>query len=364
MNFFGWVKRSLAFFALGGTSFVSTFESNFDCKPNSGIVGKFWIFFLHLCLSLSSFSLTRFVHFMTKIPLFVVGEPGSSKSLSLTLLQRAMQRGSAVRESSRFLSNYPVLVLSIVQCSRALTAGALEAEFERAILYSSNSPKDEIIGNFSITEKETRLLFSDCHHYSGVILEEVGMAFDPQSVTQLKVLHHLLDSNNNELDDGKKVAFIAISNQYLDAAKMNRGSLVRCEALEIEHAVNATIVSVGTGCPDLRAELETVRTAIVDLYHEIDKLRRMKLREVSKEAGESWTDTLQTMGKVAAASMYGLRDLYSMLSELQSFHITSVPELVEAVGVVFGRNFGSSSKTNSLLSILLLYFKKFVFLSP
>ena len=56
------------------------------------------------------------------------------------------------------------------------------------------------------------------------VFDEIGLA-ELSLHNPLKVLHGLLDSNDNEAEvkEDFKIAFIGISNWRLDASKMNRG---------------------------------------------------------------------------------------------------------------------------------------------
>ncbi|PAA78029.1 hypothetical protein BOX15_Mlig004148g1, partial [Macrostomum lignano] len=147
-----------------------------------------------------------------RIPLFVVGKPGSSKSLGKTIVKNNMKgensRGSAFKK-------LPDTHMLSFQCSPWSTSDGIEKLFQQ-------SAKMQI-------EK------SDPENYvSVVVLDEIGLAEDTPQMS-LKVLHSLLeDGVRMDLDGGpslpglahERIGFIGISNWALDPAKMNRGLFV------------------------------------------------------------------------------------------------------------------------------------------
>uniref|UniRef100_A0A1I8G8T5 RZ-type domain-containing protein n=1 Tax=Macrostomum lignano TaxID=282301 RepID=A0A1I8G8T5_9PLAT len=147
-----------------------------------------------------------------RIPLFVVGKPGSSKSLGKTIVKNNMKgensRGSAFKK-------LPDTHMLSFQCSPWSTSDGIEKLFQQ-------SAKMQI-------EK------SDPENYvSVVVLDEIGLAEDTPQMS-LKVLHSLLEDGVRMDSDGgpslpglghERVGFIGISNWALDPAKMNRGLFV------------------------------------------------------------------------------------------------------------------------------------------
>ena len=168
-----------------------------------------------------------------KIPLFIIGKPGSSKSLAKTLIAQKMQ--GADRSNSPILSNFKEAHLITFQCSPLSTSEMILKTFRYCAKY----------------QLERR---QDLQRYTSVIvLDEIGLA-EASSSMPLKTLHPLLEdgvhfdeeeeiafnerikmkadknatNNNLTLDASKhdwhKIGFIGISNWVLDPAKMNRGT--------------------------------------------------------------------------------------------------------------------------------------------
>ena len=161
-----------------------------------------------------------FVCIELKIPIFVIGKPGSSKSLAKSIISNSMQ-GTRCPDGS-ILQNFKQVQIMSYQCSQLSTA-------------------DGIIGIFNACKKIQHKTGSDVLT-ACVVLEEVGLAED-SPLLPLKVLHPLLEDSNygsQDIQDTQespiepkivdenenRVAFIGISNWSLDPAKMNRGIMV------------------------------------------------------------------------------------------------------------------------------------------
>lgn len=168
-----------------------------------------------------------------KIPLFIIGKPGSSKTLAKTLITLKMQGSD--RLNSKVLKKFKEAQLITFQCSPLSTS-------------------DMILKTFRNCAKYQLQRRDDLNRYaSAVVLDEIGLA-EASSSMPLKILHPLLEdgvyfeeaeekilidktrqkkrsgtpteisSSTADLnEDWHKVGFIGISNWVLDPAKMNRG---------------------------------------------------------------------------------------------------------------------------------------------
>jgi hypothetical protein len=162
-----------------------------------------------------------------KIPLFIIGKPGSSKSLAKTLIAQKMS--GVDRSTSVILKNFKEAHLITFQCSPLSTSEMILKTFRHCAKY----------------QRERK---NDLDRYASVVvLDEIGLAEASPSMA-LKTLHPLLeegvyfDDIDHELEELKKnktknvdadckdkawlkIGFIGISNWVLDPAKMNRGML-------------------------------------------------------------------------------------------------------------------------------------------
>ena len=130
---------------------------------------------------------------LNRIPIFVVGKPGCSKSLSIQLIISNL-RGRDSRDP--LFRELPQLWVFSYQGSESSTSEGIIKVFEKARKYASHN-KDVL---------------------PVVLLDEVGLA-ENSKYNPLKVLHSLLEPGERKLPD---VAVVGISNWLLDAAKMNR----------------------------------------------------------------------------------------------------------------------------------------------
>ena len=141
-----------------------------------------------------------FVAINSKVPIFIVGKPGCSKSLSFQLITRSMQ-GTASEKP--FFKELPRTIIHAYQGSLASTSKGVENVFEKARETLKQLSKEDKKKNISL-----------------IYFDEMGLA-EKSPNNPLKVIHAELEYDQNE--DDKQVAFVGISNWNLDAAKMNRG---------------------------------------------------------------------------------------------------------------------------------------------
>ena len=131
---------------------------------------------------------------LNRIPVFVVGKPGCSKSLSMQVI-RSNLRGKDSKDP--FLKQLPQLYVVSYQGSESSTSEGILKVFEKARRYNVEGANDVL---------------------PVVLLDEIGLA-EVSAFNPLKVLHSLLEPGNGQLPD---VAVVGISNWCLDPAKMNR----------------------------------------------------------------------------------------------------------------------------------------------
>lgn len=130
---------------------------------------------------------------LTTTPLIIVGPPGSSKTLSFSIVISNLKGKDSKNKMFRCTELFAALDPHIYQCSRRTTSREIEVVFKQA-----TKRQGSLIGGFPVT--------------CVVFMDEAGLP--PESHESLKVLHYHLDK--------QEVAFVAITNHILDAAKTNR----------------------------------------------------------------------------------------------------------------------------------------------
>ena len=136
---------------------------------------------------------------VTLTPLIIVGEPGTSKTLSFNItldnLRGKESPNLFFRENTEL---FPSLLAFFYQCSKLSTSDDIEKVFTLAIKRQKANRRSGLSAN------------------SVVFMDEAGLPEERHE--SLKVIHYYLDS--------KSVSFVAITNHALDAAKSNRAICV------------------------------------------------------------------------------------------------------------------------------------------
>ena len=240
--------------------------------------------------------------FELRIPLFLVGKPGSSKSLAKTIVADAMQGKNSKSDLLKKLKEAHVLSF---QCSATTDAIGIEKVFGRCAKLQKNKPMDKFV--------------------AVVVLDEIGLAEDSPRMP-LKVLHPLLENATTNIhlagEPHSKVGFVGISNWALDPAKMNRGVFVARDTPTHQ---------------DLRKTAEAI-------FESDGK----KFAQVSVGVINALTSAYLEISENQKKEFFGLRDYYGLLKMLFAFakENEGVIEYHDLARLIL-RNF-SGSGTNAL----------------
>ncbi|XP_019856417.1 PREDICTED: E3 ubiquitin-protein ligase rnf213-alpha-like [Amphimedon queenslandica] len=252
-----------------------------------------------------------------RLPLFIVGKPGSSKSLAKSIVSNSMQGRYS---SNELLQRLKQVQIFPYQCNQFSTTKSLIDVFEEAM-------------NFQKSQDATKFA-------SVVVLEEIGLAEDAPGLP-LKVLHPYLEDGTSGADPyamdikpDERVAFIGISNWALDPAKMNRGIMVvRCSPEPQELTESACGIANMVTDVNLRSELTISFDMLAKMYQKIC----LKQEEC------------ETMEKDEAREFFGLRDFYTMIKMIcwKCIDIKAPPSPRDYRRIVL-RNFSGHTKINPL----------------
>ena len=178
-----------------------------------------------------------FLAVVTKIPVIIVGKPGTGKSLSAQLIYNSMK---GEYSKNTFFRNYPPIIQIYFQGSESTKPENVTELFKKA---------ENLYENYKKTHKK-----NDQIPIYMILFDELGLAEKSPS-NPLKVLHSKLEY------DGKKegVCFIGISNYSLDAAKINR--------------------ALSLSVPNLEEKLEQLKTTSKSIVKSISE-------DISKEPGK------------------------------------------------------------------------------
>ena len=227
-----------------------------------------------------------------KIPLFLVGKPGSSKTLSKTVVNTLMQGKKS--QSELFREHFKEIQMFTYQCSPISTSESIHGIFRQCQKFQEQKN----------LKKYTTV----------VVLDEIGLAEDSNKLP-LKILHPLLEDgclDNETPSEVKKVSFVGISNWALDPAKMNRGLLLSRTPPDKED-----LIKIGKGIAG-KGNLSNLEGILSDLASGYMAVYSKQKREY-----------------------YGLRDYYSVIKDL----IRKVSELKTSpsfadIEYIIRRNFG------------------------
>ncbi|XP_042303497.1 LOW QUALITY PROTEIN: E3 ubiquitin-protein ligase RNF213, partial [Sceloporus undulatus] len=264
---------------LSGAPLRETIARNLALKEN--------VFMMVICIEL-------------KIPLFLIGKPGSSKSLAKTIVADAMQGQAAYSELYKELKQ---IHLVSFQCSPHSTPEGIINTFKHCARFQEGKNLKEYV--------------------SVVVLDEIGLAEDSPKMP-LKTLHPLLEDGcvDDEPLPHKKVGFIGISNWALDPAKMNRG------------------IFVSRGEPNKKELIESAKGICSSERVILQKIERLF---------PIFANAYEEICKVQSKEFFGLRDYYSLIK--MAFALTKKSNRSPAprdIAEVVLRNFSGKEDVEAL----------------
>ena len=253
------------------------------------------LFIMYVCIQL-------------KIPLFIIGKPGSSKSLARSIISHSINEGILVEGNK--IAEYTRVYMQCYQCSQFTTSKEISDLFDKCQMIQKEVAADSVV----------------C-----VVLDEVGLA-ECSSNLPLKVLHSLLeDSATSEFAQrGLNLAFIGLSCWALDPAKMNRGIMVQLEDPSTEELVNTA-------------------NAIIKPSGQVDDVISERINLYVRSLAEGYLELFQIHTRLLSKDYFGLRDFYCLIKMLYSLCRQYNTPLNERIMIhAVKRNFGGIIDFNVL----------------
>ena len=210
---------------------------------------------------------------LAQVPLMIVGPPGSSKTLAVTVVS---ENARGEYSKSNFYKAAPTLIPFHYQCSRRSSSKEIEAVFERAIerQAKADNEKTGAIRCF-------------------VFMDEAGLPEEERE--SLKVLHYYLEDH---MAVAAQVGFVAITNHLLDAAKANR-----CAQLTRAKPDHKELMSIARGC--LGSEDERLR--LVSSVPAVDDRGRQVILALDSTDDRQRSSLLDKLCETYDACMSGVR---------------------------------------------------------
>eukprot|EP01083_Nonionella_stella_P251703 868157_1 len=230
----------------------------------------------------------------TKIPCILVGKPGSSKTLALSIIRDFLSSNTKRNEDILRRHNLkPIYVLSF-QCSAHSKAKDIEKKWRQTVAKAQHATDD--------SNRDTIYV---------LLLDEIGLA-EHSDNRPLKVLHQLLEI------EPAPIAFVGLSNWQLDAAKMNRVVMHQCYIHK-------------------RRDLKNTAIAMARQFYSNVEIERMKTR-LDALCG-IYCDIMSHKNQLQPRSdFFGARDYYGVIRHFLAHY---APESTnEEIVMHFLRNFG------------------------
>ena len=274
--------------------------------------------------SLSENLFVTTVCILNKIPCFVVGKPGSSKTLTMQVIQSNLQ---GRQSQQKFWRRFPAINMFQYQCSPLSTAAGIQHQYDMAVRFQTHAGADSI---------------------TVLLLDEVGLAeFSPDM--PLKVMHAMLVN--------PPIAIVGLSNWVLDPAKMNRAICLQRPSPRSDDLVTTGRSIIGL---DVRGESKDS-----DAPPQITLSRHVsgnaaQLVQWLEPLASAYHETYTNQHKYDSSGreFIGLRDYYSLLkllrNILKSGNLISEDVLIDAIC----RNFGGRT---DILQRFLHHFQTFCF---
>ena len=265
-----------------------------------------------------------FVCLNTKIPLFIIGKPGCSKSLSAQLIFKSMNGKDSFNE---FFQYFPKVYTKSYQGSLTSNSKGILKIFEKARI----SLKDKKISNEII---------------SSIYFDEMGLA-EISKNNPLKVIHSQLEYDENK----EKISFIGISNWPLDASKMNRGIHLSITEPDKEDLID-TALSIA----------ESYEQRLIQDYKIYFEYLASTYFEYKEKLKNNFFDFEKNDNNKNISEFHGTRDFYHLIKTASKLFINNkftkeIYDIENILNESIERNFGGLDNSIKIFKKL---FKKYV----
>eukprot|EP00767_Chilomastix_cuspidata_P001602 gnl/Chilomastix_cuspidata/1726.p1 GENE.gnl/Chilomastix_cuspidata/1726~~gnl/Chilomastix_cuspidata/1726.p1 ORF type:complete len:4840 (+),score=1675.61 gnl/Chilomastix_cuspidata/1726:186-14522(+) len=256
-------------------------------------------------------SLTENLFFMlvcifNRLPLFIIGKPGTSKTLSAALISTKLK---GKESDNAFLRTLPRVDITTYQGSSSSTSEGITMAYEQLLAMSDEQRKFEKSGKQKI--------------FSVFQFDEIGLAEHTGQRNALKTLHSILEPERAQ--DGSKIAFIGITNYSIDYAKLSRAViLVKPD-------------------PD-EDDLITTADKIFSSFHTEEAARgAFSLKEALPEITRGYTSLIQAQrAQDSACAVFGLRNYYTLVKDLAAERLPASPtqaDVSKRISLLIRKNF-------------------------
>ena len=284
-----------------------------------------------------------FLAVVTKIPLIIVGKPGTGKSLSAQLIYNSMRgKYSKPKDGKKsFFTKYPQINQAYFQGSDSTTPEDVEELFKKTE---------------DLCKKHSK---SDSPPIYMILFDELGLA-EKSPTNPLKVLHSRLEYGGKT----EGACFIGISNYSLDAAKVNRALSLSVPNLEdkLDQLKDTSKSIVESINPDIDMKKDNLIFNIICRSYERYKFHLNFIKKLvvlkkyakgknlkGKSFGEIETEQeyikLLKRDKTIKTEFHGNRDFYNIIKGVaiegsRLNNISDEKQIVPIINNFIERNFG------------------------
>jgi len=267
-----------------------------------------------------------FVCINTKIPLFIVGKPGCSKSLSAQLIFKSMNGEHSL---SDFFKLFGKAYINSYQ-------GSLTSDSEGVLKLFKRARETQTGENVSRNV------------ISVIFFDEMSLA-EASKKNPLKVIHSQLEYDDNEI----KVSFIGTSNWSLDASKMNRGIYLSIPEPDKEDLEKVAVAIAESYDERLVNKYEIYYKILASTYYQYKE----KLKNEPYNFKSSFMNFVSNDDNKYINEFHGMRDFYHLIKLISNKLMKNYPDdpkiIEDIICEGIERNFGALD--NSIIEFKKIY---------
>ena len=270
-----------------------------------------------------------YVCITNNIPLWIIGLPGTSKSLAVNIV---MSKLFSLRGKDVELKQLPRLIYQTYMCSEDSRPEALMNELHNVAAKS--------------------MMIPEASKMSVLLLEEIGQA-DISPYLPLKCLHSVIDQGYMRpgMDHPVLITLIGLSNYIMDSAKLNRGILIiRDELSKDAKKETARNIFESTSRAVRAAFKSDMSDAMLDEF-------LARHRDMIDRVAHTYHDFASHPDNRKLVPYLGLRDFYGLIRNIANILMRYGQEDVDRLRKVVARNFtGTFDRPLELYQKLLAIF--------
>eukprot|EP00767_Chilomastix_cuspidata_P002748 gnl/Chilomastix_cuspidata/2873.p1 GENE.gnl/Chilomastix_cuspidata/2873~~gnl/Chilomastix_cuspidata/2873.p1 ORF type:complete len:4706 (+),score=672.78 gnl/Chilomastix_cuspidata/2873:2-14119(+) len=224
------------------------------------------------------------VSIFNKFPLFIIGKPGTSKTLAATLI---FQKLKGTDSNNEALKTFPRVDVVTYQGSSSSTSEGITQAFNKVVEIATAQK--------NLKETDKKELFTVFQ------FDEIGLAEHTGQKNALKTLHSLLEPGRAQ--EGSQIPFLGITNYSIDFAKLSRA-----------------IVLVKPD-PD-GIDLKFTANEIMKSFSIPGKIQLFKSDHVVSSITDAYTSIIEKQNKVKRCiATFGLRNYYNLVKDISQEYV-------------------------------------------